>query len=232
MQKLHFLAATTVILGATACPTVDPTDDFDTILTTIDDEADDDDDDDTTEGESGTDDNTTEATTEADDDVETTADTTDGSCGSLGCDCTDTSTCDAPLECVGGTCQLPGAEMDTTEETTADTGELGDCDPNNEYCLPNGCMGSMGQGLTLDTDMDGVADIGWCLYACENMDASMCPTLDGAQIQCVQWNMMGDQACFPLCQLANDTCPMGMVCYDAGLGQGIGICVSDAEGFG
>lgn len=222
MQKLHFLAATAVILGTTACPTIDPFDDLGTdSFTTIDtanDEID------TSGTESGTDGaETTAGTTDA---TTTTGDTTDGGCGGFGCDCVDSSTCDPGLECNGGVCGQP--MVDTTDETT-DTGGLGDCDPDNEYCLPNGCMSAMGQGLTLDTNMDGMADLGWCQFVCMDMDASTCPLLEGADVQCVPWNAEGDQACFPTCDLANDTCPVGMVCFDAG---GAGICMSDAEGFG
>ncbi len=151
--------------------------------------------------------------------------TTDGGCSALGCECMDSSTCADSLDCINGICQLAGTE--TTE--VSDTSEFGDCEPDNEYCISNGCMGMT---LRIDADLNGVSDLGWCYYACMDMDSSMCPTLDGAQIECVQWNMDGDEACFPLCQFANDTCPLGMICYDAdlGLGMGVGVCSSDVEG--
>ena len=217
MQKLHFLAAMAVILGTTACPTVDSLDDLGTSFTTIDtanDEVD------TSTDESGSSDSgsTTDATT--------TTDTTDGGCGGFGCDCVDSSTCDVGLECNDGICGQPMSDTGT-DTTTTDTGGLGDCDPGNEYCLGNGCEGSMGASLVIDVDMDMTPDVGFCQFPCMNNDASMCPTLDGAQIQCVEWNAMTmEQACFAICQLANDTCGAGMECLDAGLGMGFGLCVS------
>ncbi len=163
------------------------------------------------------------ATMSASDDVDTSTDTTgtstiDDACGSFGCACLDNSTCDPGLECIDGACLLWDSSSDTESGMS---GAETDCDVTNEYCTD--CMNV----LEVDPDLDGTSDGGFCHFMCMNGNASMCPALDRVQIQCMTWNRNGDQACFAICELADD-CPQGMFCIDIGIGPG-GVCVADVE---
>jgi hypothetical protein len=226
MQKLHFLAATAVIMGTTACPTIDPTDDFDTNFTDLnndDVEEEEEEEDEESTSESGTDDaETTDAeTTDAETtDAETTdAETTDAettdddACGGLGCDCTDSSTCDAPLECTNGTCQIPGSEEET-ETTDTDTG-------GDDVWDPAMCMAP---SMVL---MVGALEGNFCSSPCvASMDCPAGPA--GTQAQCALTVEDGapPSFCALICQPAMDACGPGSSCkdlMDPG-NPGLGLC--------
>ncbi|MFV8750840.1 hypothetical protein ACNOYE_09855 [Nannocystaceae bacterium ST9] len=211
MQKLHFLAAMAVILGTTACPSIEDTLDDLSNLTDLGDEVDE-----STDGESsndnadnndnGTTDGSTDATTDA-----TSTDTTDGACGSFGCDCVDSSTCDVGLECTDGTCQLPGAD---TTDTTTDTGGSDPWDP--AACAEPSQVLMVG-------DLAG----NFCSSPCAaDADCPVAPA--GTQGACALTTMQGADPsfCALICQPAMDSCPAGSTCKDLmdPMNPGLGLC--------
>lgn len=214
---LTFAAAGLLLTG---CPDVTPDDPFATLGTTTANNDDTNDDGDTmgTEDEVGTDDTTTSDSTDT---------TTDEGCppGTFGCPC-DNGMCGEGLECDDDNmCGLPSG----TDTTTTTTGpDLGMCDPSDTYCLANGCPDTAGQGLVLDTNMDGVNDWGWCLHEC-TMDGDCPAYLGGATVACTMWSMEGDMACFLNCDV-NDpsSCASGSECSTI---AGPPLCLYDASGF-
>ncbi len=158
---------------------------------------------------------TTNATTDATTDTttDTSTDTTTGDCSGLGCDCVDASTCDVGLDCVGGTCQLPGA--DTTD--TTDTTDTGGADPWD----PATCMDPSQVLMVGDLAGD------FCSSPCAaDADCPMAPA--GTQAACALTVMAGDPPsfCALICQPAMDTCSPGSTCKDLmdPMNPGLGIC--------
>src|SRR5690606_9594453 len=229
MRKLSSLitgaAAVTLIAGRLGCPSVDAGDPFDSVRTKTttanEEETGDGDGDPTGDGDG-------DPTGDGDGDGDPTGDGDGDACGNIGDTCTADSCC-AGLSCGGdGTCSLGGGDGDG--DPGDGDGDLGTCDANDGYCLSNGCQATQGQGLVLDTDMNGMPDLGWCLYACTMDNECPAATSGDAMISCQQWNMDGDMACFQLCAPNVTECPAGSTCFP--LGGGAGVCAYDAAGFG
>lgn len=214
MQKLHFFAATAVLLGTTACPTIDPFDDLgtDTSFTTAD-EADESSTDAGTEAGTTDAETTTAGTTDA---TSTTDESTDGGCGSFGCDCVDSSTCDPGLECNEGICGQPQA--DTTEDTT-DSTDTGGGDPWD----PAMCE-APSQALGVG-DLEG----NFCSAPCQGSMDMSCPAgPEGTFAQCALTTMGETEPtfCALICMVAQDTCSPGSSCKDLmdAMNPGLGLC--------
>jgi hypothetical protein len=139
--------------------------------------------------------------------------------------------CDDGLICdANDICTLGGGDGD------GDTGDgdgdpLPACDANDTYCLNNGCPDTMGMGLVLDTDMDGVNDWGWCNHGCiDAMDVMSCPAHPGGGMAaCVDYTGTMDFACFLPCDVNDpNSCAVGSECLTL---AGPALCMYPADMF-
>ncbi|MFO7562249.1 MAG: hypothetical protein R6X02_06370 [Enhygromyxa sp.] len=206
------------------CPSIDPTDPFDSLTTVANDDTTGDGDGDQT-GDGDGDDQTGDGDGDQTGDGDGDDTDTDGECGNLGEACSG-ETCCAGLSCQpDGTCGIGGGDGDGDD--TDGTPMWGDgpyfgqppaCQPEE---MPIGVQGIEG-GFCAPSCM--------CTDAmCTNADA--CPPAPGgstAQPQCALDDGMGGAFCALICMVEADPdqCPAGATCKDLMNAQfpGIGMC--------